>query len=579
MGFDLDDHQSIELKVIRTRLENAEFPGLYFDVKQSDSESYFFRYKFKDAGVFDALTLDTWYNGTAGNGDTLGARKQTFVTSLLAQSFNLDSQRNRINNASFRDESTTNFAERSIGYRFTAQYGKEGEAQLFMGTDLNAFSQSLNERINFFEMPGRNANLGPTLDPRTNMPLVTTASPGFDQFDSFIQLQSIPKSNAVDAGLFVEASIPVAERLKLKSGARLDFVRTSTNRRLITGNFDLFGPASSPTITPNSRQIVQPSDYSANLAYNRNPNLNIDRNFVLPAAFLTSEYEIDDHTKLFLGYGHSQRAPTLTELYASGPFIGVLQAGTSRLIGDPFLSPEKLNQFDVGVSVNYDRVTANARGFYAFIHDYITYDRNKGGQGLTQVVYSNTNLATLAGGEIFVKADPTDWFTPFGTLSYVQGIDQTHNDRRRNQNLASSRRSAVARGEFSTDTEGLPQIPPLDSRVGFRVHNATDPRVDPNGEKIWWQVEFNVRMVAGQLNVADSLREATTPGFTTFNLSGYLKVRENLIVTAGVENIGDLLYREHLDPISSTILRGDFPNVAPLFRAGTNFTFTTSLTY
>ena len=137
----------------------------------------------------------------------------------------------------------------------------------------------------------------------------------------------------------------------------------------------------------------------------------------------------------------------------------------------------------------------------------------------------------------------------------------------------------MARGEFSTDTEALPQIPPLDSRVGFRVHNATDPSVDPNGEKIWWQVEFNVRMVSGQLNVADSLREATTPGFTTFNLSGYLKVRENLIVTAGVENIGDLLYREHLDPISSTILRGDFPSVAPLFRAGTNFTFTTSLSY
>ena len=54
-------------------------------------------------------------------------------------------------------------------------------------------------------------------------------------------------------------------------------------------------------------------------------------------------------------YGYGQRAPTLTELYAAGPFVGVLQTGTSRLIGDPNLDKERLSQFDVGLKADYEK--------------------------------------------------------------------------------------------------------------------------------------------------------------------------------------------------------------------------------
>jgi hypothetical protein len=51
-------------------------------------------------------------------------------------------------------------------------------------------------------------------------------------------------------------------------------------------------------------------------------------------------------------------------------------------------------------------------------------------------------------------------------------------------------------------------------------------------------------------------------------------------MTAGVENLGDLLYREHLDPIASTILRAETGvPVAPLYRPGVNFFFTSQVTY
>ena len=291
-----------------------------------------------------------------------------------------------------------------------------------------------------------------------------------------------------------------------------------------------------------------------------------DRNFYLLSGFLQSQYKITDEITGVLAVGHSQRAPTLTELYAAGPFLGVLQQGTSRLIGDPNLKSEKLTQFDLGLQADYKWFQFGAGVFYGWMNDYITYDQNRAGPGLTQVVYTNTDLATLAGSELYGQMDLSSWLSSFGTLTYVQGIDQTHNVNRRASNLASSRATNPANGQFATDTEPLPQIPPLESRVGFRVH-------DPKPERKW-QVEFSARMVAGQNSVARSLGEIATPGFTTFTIRTYWQATDRLLLTAGVENLGNLYYREHLDPISGTIL-----GVNPLYRPGTNFYFGSQLTY
>jgi outer membrane receptor protein involved in Fe transport len=104
-------------------------------------------------------------------------------------------------------------------------------------------------------------------------------------------------------------------------------------------------------------------------------------------------------------------------------------------------------------------------------------------------------------------------------------------------------------------TEPLPQIPPLEGRLGFRLHAPT--------RNPWWQIELSARMVAGQNNVATSLNELPTPGFTVFSVRGYVRLREQWLLTAGVENFGDKNYREHLDPISGNLL-----GVGSLFRPG-----------
>jgi outer membrane receptor protein involved in Fe transport len=360
----------------------------------------------------------------------------------------------------------------------------------------------------------------------------------------------------------------------LRSGGRVDFVRTNSDPRLITGNIDLFGAPQA--VSPDPQFQLDPIIYSVN-----RDQRDFVRDFILFNGFTTAEYLLTDTTTLFMNYGYAERAPTLTELYATGPFIGVLQQGTTRLIGDPNLSKERLNQLDVGMAYRNEWMQLRANAFYAWIQDYITFDANKlagvpgdltSAAGLGQLVFTNTDLATLAGTELFLAMNLTEWVTPFATLSYVQGIDRTLRDRRRGGQLASSRRNNPESREFAPETEPLPQIPPMEARAGVRLHEG---RRDPR-----YQMEFEARMVAGQNNVARSLGEFTTPGFTIFNLRSFWRVNDAWILTAGVENIGDLLYREHLDPIASTILRArtGIP-VAPLYRPGTNFFFTSQVTY
>lgn len=588
VGLNLTDKSTIELHGLSAVQNNLEFPGLYFDVRQSNTDAYSLRYTLDDQGIFDRLTLDVWYNSTATSGDTRQGAKQAFVQKLLGVSFNpvfgfpgtpgtinptvgfgglagsrppTAAEQVLIDRAGplnlFRDDSTTRFASRSLGYRLATNWGPKDDPYLTLGTDLNALGQGLQENIAITQLTGTSIANG--------LPI------GASGQSLLTQNQTIPESNQVNPGIFLQARAPLTARWTVRGGGRADWVHSSANSRLITGNFSLFGFPNSPiggpqgvlvpgvgAVGPNS---LDPLVYSANT---RDPNLS--RNDLLLAGFLSSEYKLDDNWTAVAAFGHAQRAPTLTELYAAGPFIGVLQQGTSRLVGDPNLHAEHLTQIDVGLRAEYDYLTVGANAFYGWINNYITYDANRLSPGLTQVVFTNTDLATLAGTEMFAQADLTDWLTPFGTLAYVQGVDQSASDRRRSASLDSSRRDDPLVLRRKGDSEPLPQMPPLESRVGFRVHAP--------GRAPRWQVEFNARMVSGQTLVATSLDERATPGFTVFNVRGFVRLTDNLLLAAGVDNLGDRTYREHLDPISGNLLGS-----GALLRPGTNFFFNAQVTY
>ncbi len=254
--------------------------------------------------------------------------------------------------------------------------------------------------------------------------------------------------------------------------------------------------------------------------------------------------------------GYAQRPPTLTELYAAQPFLLLLQNGLNNVTGDPRLKREQLIQADISIDFDGTHMRAGLRGFYGWAFDYITFENTNIVTGppdneVQQVSlrYVNTSLATLAGFESFVELNPDHWWTPFATVRYVDGRDRTRNGNFATTNgrrgVPSRRVEGLPRGFFSgvtgSDSEPLPGISPLETRVGIRL---TDTSAQPN-----WNMEIGARIVDNQDRVATSLLELPTAGFTVFDIRSTYRpaFRDQLTLVAGVENFTDKAYREHLD--------------------------------
>lgn len=93
-------------------------------------------------------------------------------------------------------------------------------------------------------------------------------------------------------------------------------------------------------------------------------------------------------------------------------------------------------------------------------------------------------------------------------------------------------------GLLGRNHESLPGTTPLETRLGLKFR-------DPSPQQTWG-VEPSARIVDNQDQIATSLLEIETPGFTTFDVRCF-KRHGPWLLTAGIENFMDKNYREHLD--------------------------------
>jgi outer membrane receptor protein involved in Fe transport len=258
------------------------------------------------------------------------------------------------------------------------------------------------------------------------------------------------------------------------------------------------------------------------------PDTNLDadelqQSDVLYAYYLTNEFKFSDEWKMNFGYGYAQCPPTLTERYADGVFLGLLQSGFTRVIGDPTLKPERDFQLDLGLNADYDNFHAGVSGFYAWVDNYITFEGDAVINFLDAklVNFTNTPLATLTGFEATADWDWSPSMTPFAKAKYVQG---------ENEQLRAP----------------LPAIPPLEGTVGLRWHDST------RSQK--WVVEVGTRMVTAQdrlgaivLSGQPETVEEATPGFSTTYIHTSYNWTKNLTLVAGIDNVFNRIYQEQLD--------------------------------
>jgi outer membrane receptor protein involved in Fe transport len=468
IGMDLSPDSHIELNYLRLDQTDVEYPGQLFDMDFLVTDAFDVKYTLENQSRFDIVTIEAWYNRTRFEGNAQRSGKRRQIPELDALSY-----------LGFTDADLM-----STGFRAATTW-ESNCSQLTLGADLRYLKQELNE----FDVS----------------PFLAT-SIADDDFNS-----PIPRAHSANPGLFAQHLWSLTDRLTVKSGARLDWVSTDAAR--FADHTDYNGDG-------------QPDDLEAILG------AEFDQNFALWSAFITGEFRISDHCTSLAGFGYAMRPPTMTELYAANPVLAILQQGATFVFGDPRLDPERLWQIDLGIAADYGSFRGGVHGYYAWIQDYITYESFANFPNIPDslgVVFVNTDLATLSGGEIYGEYDWNCYTTPFATVSYVEGRDHSRGDRG----------VLIPPDFFFGDEEPLPGIAPLESRLGVRFH---DPCERPR-----WVVEFSARIVDNQDRVASSLLEHETSGFTTYDLRSYYRAYDNVLLVAGVENFTDKQYREHLD--------------------------------
>jgi hypothetical protein len=107
---------------------------------------------------------------------------------------------------------------------------------------------------------------------------------------------------------------------------------------------------------------------------------------------------------------------------------------------------------------------------------------------------------------------PKNPVTPFANLRLVDGRDRTRNGNFATTNgdtfSASQKIAGQVRGAFNQGAivvsaeEPLPSMPPLESRIGLRLHDTSPQQM--------WSIDVSARMVNRQTRVATSMLETAT---------------------------------------------------------------------
>ena len=211
----------------------------------------------------------------------------------------------------------------------------------------------------------------------------------------------------------------------------------------------------------------------------------------------------------YIGAGHVSRMPDYWELFSPdrGP-TGSINAFDGVL-------PERTTQLDAGLNYTSRRLDAWLSAYVGRIDDYILFTYTTGGMMGSASQASNVDAA-IRGAEAGVEYRPWDAFKFGATL-------------------------ARAWGEHRDSGTPLPQMPPLELRT-----TATWDVGNGSLGLLWRLVDAQDRVAIGQGNVVGQDIGASK-GFGTLAINGAMRLGEYFRLSAGIDNVFDRDYAEHLN--------------------------------
>ena len=259
-------------------------------------------------------------------------------------------------------------------------------------------------------------------------------------------------------------------------------------------------------------------DYTDATARNLDPdfasrNQRTNRSEFNPSISLGGLRYLDNGISIGLWLGRAQRSASLTESYINSLPVG---ADPYEMLGNPSLNPEINNQIDLTFCYRTSRTSLDISIFSAFLQDYISSEidpnltpKMPSNPGVRR--YANIASALMTGFEASWVQQLTRHFEQKTSLAYTYGKNKTLN-------------------------EPLPEIAPLDIRYSISGRFLNDKL----------QPVVSLRKTLEQGRISTAFGETETPSFTVMDMAITYHARKGVQMSAGIRNLFDETYFEHL---------------------------------
>ncbi|RLD44083.1 MAG: hypothetical protein DRI89_03660 [Bacteroidetes bacterium] len=345
------------------------------------------------------------------------------------------------------------------------------------------------------------------------------------------EYERITKDGERTKTLIMQPGLPVKvedlwnNALIQNGGIFAEFQKQSHNIEWIAAvRMDLNSATSNPLLRekPNGDNVYQ--------------NENTSSQFTNFSASAGLTWHINASNELLFSMGSGTRSPDMVER-----FIILLPIGYDPYdyLGNPLLKPENNNEIDLGYRLTKNKVgQIYLSGFFSLLTNYIyskelppsvVKPQTPGVLGVKQFI--NIDYAYLTGFELtYSTPQKYDWKLHFNA-AYTFGINPTVNG-----------------------NDPLAEIPPFESNLNFSYSFFGNQLVP----------ELSLRMVAVQNRVSIDYNESPSQAFTTLDFKLRYQFSKNLNVFAGVSNIFNTAYYEHLN-------RNIIGSTLPLYEVGRVF--------
>jgi iron complex outermembrane receptor protein len=319
-------------------------------------------------------------------------------------------------------------------------------------------------------------------------------------------------------GLFLEAQWNFSEDSRIVAGLRADEWQVEDQRRMI------------------------PLSMMSNVM---NPQAGLKREDTLHSSFLRYEDAIAaTGFTWYAGIGHNERFPDYWE---------ITKETATALAATASLEAERNTQIDTGLLFRNDRLQASVSVFNSNVDDYLMIQSGvmKPAAAMGGMPGMGMGMPAMRSTSIVRNIDARSWGLEFDSQYRFA------------TNWRAELSLASVRGANDTDGTALAQLPPLEARFGVYYD-----RGDWTAGLLWRSLASQDRVDIGKGNIVGQ-DFGPTASADVLSLNAGWRATAQVLVTAGIDNLLDETYAEHVSRAGAMI--PGFDQIARINEPGRTF--------